>query len=202
MIADPWETIRDHGLQLALAVGAVVAWAVTELSARRSTWRQGAPLRPPSDRDRGTYPAIVAVVVTGLAVSAIVWLTGIGGYLPPWTGVAGLGLVGAGLGLRGWALRTLGQFFTMPITIREDHRIIAEGPYRWLRHPAYSASILVTVGLPLALGTLVGVLVTLVLAFAIYLYRISVEERALTQRFGEEYRSYRRRTWALVPYVY
>jgi protein-S-isoprenylcysteine O-methyltransferase Ste14 len=202
MVANPLVTALAHPLPVALAVLAVALWAATEFNARRSTWRQGAPRRPGSARDHGTYPAIVFVVVSGLVLSVLLWWIGLGGYLPVGSSFLGLAVVAGGLALRSWALRSLGRFFTMPITIREDHRIVTTGPYRWLRHPAYTASILVSVGLPLILGTLVGVAVTLALCLGIYLYRIAIEEGALTERFGEEYRAYRRATWALVPFIF
>jgi protein-S-isoprenylcysteine O-methyltransferase Ste14 len=48
--------------------------------------------------------------------------------------------------LRLWSYRTLGRFFTFQLSIREDHRLVTHGPYAYVRHPGYSAIILVFFG--------------------------------------------------------
>ena len=74
-----------------------------------------------------------------------------------------------------------------------------KGPYRWIRHPAYGGALLTIVGVPLALGTWAGALVTAAIGLAAYSYRVRVEEQALLAAFGDEYREYRRRTWKFLP---
>ena len=90
----------------------------------------------------------------------------------------------------------------MPITIREDHQLVRGGPYRWLRHPSYTGGFLTAIGLPLALGTPVGFVVTLGACLIAYVYRIRIEEAALISKFGASYQEYSRRTWRLIPGVY
>ena len=55
-----------------------------------------------------------------------------------WDVVTTLSLVAmvAGLGLRIWAVLTLGRFFTWFITVYDDHQVIRSGPFRFIRHPA------------------------------------------------------------------
>src|SRR4051794_37745232 len=48
------------------------------------------------------------------------------------------GLLAAGLGLRWWAIRTLGKFFTVDVAVHKEHRLVTAGPYAWLRHPSYT----------------------------------------------------------------
>jgi Isoprenylcysteine carboxyl methyltransferase (ICMT) family len=49
-----------------------------------------------------------------------------------WGGVA---LMGGGLVLRVWAARVLGAFYTRTLRTSAGQRVVAEGPYRLVRHP-------------------------------------------------------------------
>jgi len=193
---------QAHELPEAAATAIAVAWCVGEYTARASTWRQGAPKRPSGSLDRATYPIIGAGILVGLLSDLFAFLSGVGGYLPAWTAIAGAAIAAIGLGVRGWALRTLGRFFTMPITIAPDHRIVRGGPYRWIRHPSYTGGFLTALGLALALGTIAGLVVTFVALTAVYVYRIQREEAALVARFGEEYRRYASETYRMLPILY
>lgn len=194
--------VAGHEVETALGTAVALAWLIGEYLARRSTWKQGAPKRPPTSMDRGTYPIIAVGVVTGLVADLLGFLSGLGGYLPTALSIAGVVVAGAGLAIRGWALRTLGRFFTMPITIAPDHRIVRGGPYRWIRHPSYTGGFLTALGLALALGTIAGLVVTFVSLTAVYVYRIQREEAALVARFGEEYRRYASETYRMLPILY
>ena len=184
--------------------GTVVAgaWVVGEYLARRATWLQGAPKKPSTAIDRGTYPIIALGVVTSLVADLVGFLTSIGGFLPWATIGIGIVIAGVGLGVRSWALRTLGRFFTMPITIAADHRIVRDGPYRWIRHPSYTGGFLTALGLAITIGSVFGVVLTFLACTAVYVYRIRLEEAALVSRFGEEYRAYAATTSRLLPKVY
>ncbi|MCL4534576.1 MAG: isoprenylcysteine carboxylmethyltransferase family protein [Bacteroidetes bacterium] len=103
----------------------------------------------------------------------------------------------AGLAFSFWAMWHLGTAFSL---VPEARRLVATGPYRWVRHPLYLAGFVIGLGLlavklsPSALG--------LFLAFAgSQMLRLDYEEKVLTEGLPE-YRSYRRRTWALVPYIF
>lgn len=194
--------LADRELPIGAALAIVVAWLVAEYTARRSTWAQGAPRRPSSALDHGTYPVIAIGLTSSLAFDLLAFVAG-------WTVPASVILVviggsvsAIGLAIRGWALRTLGRFFTMPITIAEDHRIIRDGPYRRLRHPSYTGGFLTALGLPIAMGSLAAVVFTLVACGAAYVYRIHLEEAALVRRFGDSYREYAAGTHRLFPGIY
>lgn len=202
MVLSPVSAVSAHPLAAALAVVLGVAWIVMEYVGRSSTWRQGAPRRPSSAMDRGTYPFIAVGLAVGMVTSALAFLTGVGGYLPDWTLYFGAPILVIGLSTRLWALTTLGRFFTMPITLAADHRIVRDGPYRWLRHPSYTGGLLAGVGMALVLGTALGVAVTVLALAAVYVYRIRIEEAALLHRFGDAYQEYRRTTWRLIPGIY
>jgi protein-S-isoprenylcysteine O-methyltransferase Ste14 len=70
-------------------------------------------------------------------------------YLPSyarwsWPGDAvAFGALAVGVTLRLWSYRALGRFFTFQLAVHKDHSLVTTGPYRWLRHPSYTAMTLV-----------------------------------------------------------
>jgi protein-S-isoprenylcysteine O-methyltransferase len=115
-----------------------------------------------------------------------------------WIGIA---VGGAGLVIRIWSMRVLGQDYTRSLRTRETQCVVDRGPYRLVRHPGYVGSILVWAGSRLAVNWLVAAMTALVLLL-VYAYRIHAEERMLVSHFGDAYREYKNRTWRLVPFVW
>ncbi|MBI5494402.1 MAG: isoprenylcysteine carboxylmethyltransferase family protein [Deltaproteobacteria bacterium] len=113
---------------------------------------------------------------------------------------AGLVTWGAGLAVRQWAMRTLGRFFTDRVRIFTDHRLITEGPYRWVRHPSYAGLALVLAGAPLVLGSTLALVISVVAGGSALAFRVRVEEAALRAAFGDQYTRYAQRTPALLPW--
>lgn len=116
--------------------------------------------------------------------------------------LVGVVLVGTGLTLRLWAIRTLGRWFTATVRVATGQPVVCKGPYRRLRHPSYTGALLVGLGTTCALGGSWGSLLLLLGAVPAYLHRIRAEENALVASLGRDYEAYRGRTWRLVPLVY
>jgi protein-S-isoprenylcysteine O-methyltransferase Ste14 len=114
----------------------------------------------------------------------------------------GIALIVAGLVVRWAAILTLRRYFTVDVAIRGDHRVIQHGIYRFVRHPAYLGSFVSFIGLGLAFGNWLSVIVIVVGTAIAFLYRISVEERALVAALGDEYRAYAARTKRFIPGVF
>ncbi|MER7991115.1 isoprenylcysteine carboxylmethyltransferase family protein [Streptomyces noursei] len=108
----------------------------------------------------------------------------------------------AGIGIRLWAIVALGRFFRGTVHIQHGHRVVTAGPYRYVRHPAYSGLLLAAAALGLLLDNAASWLVCTVCCLLAVGYRIRVEERMLLDALGEEYRSYAARTRRLVPGVW
>ena len=122
-------------------------------------------------------------------------------HLAPAAHLAALALFAAGLALRWWSIGTLGRFFTVDVAIHADHQLVTHGPYRLARHPSYTGLILLFVAMAITYehwGALVAVLAPILAAL---LYRIRVEEEALSAVFGPAYAAYRRTTKALIPWL-
>jgi protein-S-isoprenylcysteine O-methyltransferase Ste14 len=119
----------------------------------------------------------------------------------PWfyTGVA---LVVAGMLLRMVCWRVLGNFFTHTVTIASDHRVVDQGPYRFVRHPSYLGALMTLAGLGFALHNWAALAMMVIGSFAIYVYRIEVEERALERALGDAYAQFKKSRARLIPFVY
>lgn len=107
-----------------------------------------------------------------------------------------------GLGLRIWAVATLGRYFTWFITVYDDHQVIRTGPFRFIRHPAYCGAWLLFVGTLLFLHAWIGAALSLVFQLIAYVRRIRYEEQMMIERLGERYVTYTREVRALVPLLW
>jgi protein-S-isoprenylcysteine O-methyltransferase Ste14 len=119
-----------------------------------------------------------------------------------YTLLLGAALFVAGIGLRVWAIRILGRLFTFEIGIRSEHKIVEEGPYRYIRHPSYTGYLILLAGMGIAYASLFATLGMTGGALGFLLLRMRQEERMLIKHFGEPYREYMKRTKRLVPFVY
>jgi protein-S-isoprenylcysteine O-methyltransferase Ste14 len=112
-----------------------------------------------------------------------------------------MGLATLGTSLQLWAMRSLGDWYTPRVAILEGHQLVSTGPYRLLRHPAYTGIMATGLGFSAAFGFWTGLLY-IPAGLPVVLRRMDAEERLLAEEFGEEYRAMMNRTWRLVPYVY
>lgn len=119
-----------------------------------------------------------------------------------WTTVAGICLILFGLVVRLWALRVLNMNFSNHIYIRTDHQLIQTGPFAVIRHPAYAGAYLLAIGIGLFMSVWVGLILTVTVLGVAYQYRIVHEERALEDRFGEVYRTYRKKTRRMISRIW
>jgi protein-S-isoprenylcysteine O-methyltransferase len=115
---------------------------------------------------------------------------------------AGLVIFLIGIGLRWYAILHLGPLFTVNVSIAKDHQLVQSGPYRFVRHPSYTGALLAFLGIAVSMGNWASAIIILVPIFAAFVYRMNVEERALTGALGQQYRSYMGRTKRLIPLVY
>jgi protein-S-isoprenylcysteine O-methyltransferase Ste14 len=117
------------------------------------------------------------------------------------TPCVGLVLLTLGGALRMAAVFVLGRRFTGLVAIQEGHRLQTRGLYRYIRHPSYMGMLVFMTGYVLVFRCWLGLLLVAG-TFAILVVRMNAEEALLQSEFGEEYATYRRRTWRLVPWLY
>jgi protein-S-isoprenylcysteine O-methyltransferase len=182
-------------------IAIVALWVAAEfflIVARRS--KSGA-----TSKDRHSLAVIVLVNTLAFTLGgfAAFWLHA---CRLPWAKlVFGVGsfLFVLGVALRWYAVIHLGRFFTTNVAISADHDLVDSGPYRFVRHPSYTGSLLAMLGVALVLfQNWASVLIVLVPICAVMLWRIRIEEQALKEALGERYSTYAQRTKRLIPLVY
>lgn len=94
--------------------------------------------------------------------------------------------------------RALGRHWSASLRLRDDHRLVTEGPYRRVRHPMYTALIGNMTGLCLLSANPV-IILPRAAQILLLLLRVGKEESMMLARFGEEYRSYMAHTGRLLP---
>ena len=113
----------------------------------------------------------------------------------------GLALFATGVALQATAMWALRGLYTVRLGIQPGHHLVTGGPYRWVRHPGYLSYILAMTGMGLAMSSLIGLgLVVLIVPFL--LWRIEREEEMLATEFGAKYQTYAQQTKRLIPLVY
>ncbi len=95
--------------------------------------------------------------------------------------------------------RALGRNFSSTLVIRREHTLITTGPYRFVRHPMYSAYLLLFFGaLLISANWVIGVTGVAVIV-TLMTVRLGREEALLLEKFGAEYEQYRRVTGMFIP---
>lgn len=144
-----------------------------------------------------TYGALAAGFVTARQVESLA-LPG-----PGWWPLAlGLGVFGAGLALRAWAIRALGRFFKYSVVVQPGQEVVDTGPYSRIRHPSYTGLVMAMLGLGIALGNWLAIAACLVPPLAGFTLRLLYEEEVLSRELGEPYRAYMARTHRLLPGIW
>jgi protein-S-isoprenylcysteine O-methyltransferase Ste14 len=154
--------------------------------------------------DRGSL--IVLWVVIFCSIFAANWIgaayatTAIQGA--DWMRSSALAFLAAGLAIRVTAIYTLGKSFTANVNVTDTQKLREVGLFRYMRHPSYAGMMLIFMARGLRMQNWLSLFLTIVPPACALLYRIHVEEAALTRAFGEQYVSYSERTKRLIPGIY
>jgi protein-S-isoprenylcysteine O-methyltransferase Ste14 len=176
----------------------ILLWAFVEVRQSVKT-RPGARVVPGGGR-RPIAITYVAGVLAAVAIEHNVRALRIHpALLSMWGGIA---VMAIGVALRVWCFHTLGHYFTFTVQTSEDQAVIATGPYRFLRHPSYSALLLIFIGWGFVYDNWGSVVVLVASVASGLVYRIRVEEKALSQDLGDRYQEFAATRKRLVPYVW
>ncbi len=181
-----------------ILVGTAAIWVVLEL-------RQSVTRRPEAVKANWASEvlfrlivgvgALVAGVLSGVAPSATIRPAAVADWI-------GLVLFWCGISLRLWSFHTLGRYFTFTVQTSRDQPVIADGPYRLIRHPGYAGLLLVIMAVGLFIGNWLSLVCLTVATAGALVFRIRVEERALMQNLGDSYRDYAATHKRLVPFIW
>jgi len=117
----------------------------------------------------------------------------------PWYFWVGTLITTTGLLFTVWARVHLGRNWSGTVTIKQDHELVASGPYALVRHPIYTGLLLALVGSAMARGELRGAMAVLI-AWAALWRKLRLEECWMAEKFGQQYEAYCRRVPTLVPF--
>ena len=173
-------------------------WAIFEV-------RQALQHRPEAKSvDRGSRIAVrlstlIAVVGAAFFNKSVRSATITTEALAAWIG---LFVMWCGIGLRLWSFQTLGRYFTFTVQTSQDQPVISAGPYRVIRHPGYSGILLAVIGIGFVIDNWASLAALAGATTCGIIYRITVEERALSRDLGGRYQSYAESRKRLVPWVW
>ncbi|MCY0909514.1 MAG: isoprenylcysteine carboxylmethyltransferase family protein [Sulfobacillus thermotolerans] len=156
------------------------------------------------NQDKGSFRVIWMTVAVAFLLADTIGLWG-RAWNPPFPTelrIAGIALLVMGIIFRHYSIRVLGRFFTPQVVIQDQHALVRQGPYRWLRHPSYTGAWIAFIGVGLSSRGVLSLLVFTIIPLTGLLYRIRVEEYALHRALGTAYDDYAKSTWRLIPFVY
>lgn len=181
----------------------IIGWFVIRYPAQRRARKQGVARSAGGTRDR------VLLIVAALGqflIPALYIATGQPafadyGFYPveAWLGVL---TIVASLALFRVTHKQLGRMWSVTLEMRQGHKLVTDGLYRYVRHPMYSSFALFALAQFLLLQNWIAGVAGLVGFGILFFMRVSQEERVMTETFGDEYRHYMRRTARIIPWIY
>ena len=145
-----------------------------ELHSQRNTrclLKQGA-----HEEGRDFYPTV--------AIAHLCWIASLAFLVPPKAPIHIIALIGflALQPVRYWVIGSLGRYWAHRIISLPTAPVVAQGPYRFMRHPNYALAIAETFLLPLAFGQLALAIIFTAIWSSVLSYKSILEEQALTTR--------------------
>ncbi|MEA2706722.1 MAG: hypothetical protein QOH22_1510 [Gemmatimonadaceae bacterium] len=186
----------------ALVFWAVYVWAFLPEWKVVQGGREGA--KEAGSKDSGSLKVIVAGMWLALILAYPLAFVSAWAFPQNWQlplFIFGVLLILLGSLLRRYCWRTLGKYFTGDVKATPDQLVISTGPYRWVRHPSYTAGMIMFIGIGLALGSWFSFGLLTIATIATYSYRVAVEERVLLETIGEPYGAYMKQRKRFIPYL-
>ena len=118
---------------------------------------------------------------------------------PDWLRWLGVFLLAGGITLLGTAHYHLGKSFYSLVVSKEEHQLVTSGPYRWIRHPIYTAYIMNYLAGGLVASNLVLTFIPVIFFSLMIINRIPREEAVMRAEFGQDYVDLEARTGRLLP---
>lgn len=159
------------------------------------------------DTDRGTkwllyINFLFCIFISFILVSKQVPLSIRDTIFPTGFSFVGICIIYIGIVIRVGAVLSLKRNFTLNVQTKSSQQLIKTGLYKYIRHPAYTGSILSLLGVSLALKDVYATILVFISCMICYHFRIIVEEDVLLNHFNEEYYDYKQHTKKLFPKIY
>ncbi len=114
----------------------------------------------------------------------------------------GVALILIGTTLRAFAVWSLRHSFTLAVKTGNNQQLVTTGVYRYIRNPAYAGTMLSMLGNAFCFRSAFSPFIVLLILAVCYGIRIKVEEKALYECFGEDFKNYCFRSWKLIPLIW
>ena len=175
-------------------------WFLSEIILNRLV-RSGKTDKKSTDKNTEIY--LWVTIIVSITISVFISLN----YTLPILLNGQLALIGTiiiiiGIIIRFIAIKQLGRFFTVNVTIRDEHKLIQSGFYKYLRHPSYTGSLLSFFGFGLSLNNWLSLVIVFLPILFAFIYRMNIEENVLSEQFGKQYQEYISKTKRIIPFVY
>jgi protein-S-isoprenylcysteine O-methyltransferase Ste14 len=192
---------QDLGFRAAVMLLFIGARYVRWHARRFIGWRISWPAMAKNRLDTGLLLSLtvswLAAVVVYVAYPLLVARFAL--PLPAWIRWCGVAIAAMGLGLLWWADRCLGENLSVTLRIRDRHDLVTKGPYRRVRHPIYTATLIYAAAMGVITANyLLAALFFLPMSLLVML-RIGREEAMMIGEFGNAYRQYMQITGRLIP---
>jgi len=153
-------------------------------------------------KDQGSMMLIWVMITIGFTLGFFLAKHGSFNFIN--SAITGIGLlmIMTGIIIRWLAIIQLGKSFIVDVAITEVTELKTDGLYKKIRHPSYLGLLLIIIGFSVTMNSFFSFLVLVVPVFIAVIYRISVEEKVLTNEFGESYSGYKSRTKKLIPGIF
>jgi protein-S-isoprenylcysteine O-methyltransferase Ste14 len=194
-------TVAIAGFWIYLAIFAIVmivSFAALDTDLLRERMRPGGK-KPPLSLKVFSLVLFMHWIVAGLDRGRFHWSDNVPGWLQ---GIC-LFTVAVGYALALWAMR-VNRFFSSVIRIQTDRgqHVVSTGPYAFVRHPGYTAGILIIAASGPALGSWLAAALVVIFSLPFLLYRAVTEDQILQAQLPG-YSEYAARVrWRLVPGIW
>jgi protein-S-isoprenylcysteine O-methyltransferase Ste14 len=189
--------ILKNVFQITFIIVLIIEGAILVLT----TWNNRKGSKNKTKSDRGSMLAIMigfwmAIFLNPICVTMFSFVVPVYFF---WIGVV---LMLIGVYIRMYSVWTLRKFFTLNVQIDNEQKIVKDGPYKYIRHPSYTGSILTLLGISISFRSPFGIIATIIISALVYGFRIQIEEKALEKSFGLSYEDYKKQTWRLIPHIW
>jgi protein-S-isoprenylcysteine O-methyltransferase Ste14 len=194
-------TVAIPGFWVYLAIFAavmIVSFAALDPDLLRERMRPGGQ-KPPLALRLFSLVLFTHWILAGLDRGRFHWSDDV----PPWLEGICLLTVAAGYALALWAMR-VNRFFSSVVRIQTDRgqHAVSTGPYAFVRHPGYTAGILIIVASGPALGSWLAAALLVIFSLPFLLYRAITEDRILRAKLAGYSDYVARVRWRLVPGIW
>ena len=159
----------------------------------------------PEGSRRTSEGIVLAAMANGIWILPLLsiftdWFRSFDYRVSNWISWLGGGVFLASLVLRGAAQSALGSSWSPTLETDSQQQLVTSGVYRWIRHPLYTSLILWAVAQPVLLENGIAGFSGALAVAAVWFVRVPAEERMMSERFGDAYTQYMKRTGKAIPW--